>query len=179
MASYHPRITKRQAALLRAAPLFFVASVQPDLGEGPSGIGPVNVSPKGGVRLHLLSPTRVAFLDFYGSGNETARHALLGGHVTLMACSFEPNDAAIVRLYGRASVTPLEGSPLAKKLGRGIAFEQWPQRQIIELEVESTATSCGYGVPVMRLVRDRRKEDRGRIYKEAAARPRRAKTKAT
>ena len=80
---------------------------------GPHGIGPVNLSPKGGVPLHVISPTRVAYLDYKGSGNETARHVRAGSPITLMVCSFEAEDAAIVRLYGRAHVVPLEESPLA------------------------------------------------------------------
>ena len=39
-------------------------------------------------------------------------------------------------------------------------------RQVIVLDVESTMTSCGYGVPVMEFVRHRGPEGRGRRYKE-------------
>jgi len=39
------------------------------------------------------------------------------------------------------------------------------KRQVIEVEVERTGTSCGYGVPVLELVRERRAKDRGRRYK--------------
>jgi len=53
-------------------PMFFVATVDPSLANGPHDVGPVNVSPKGGVPLHILSPNRVAYLDYGGSGNETA-----------------------------------------------------------------------------------------------------------
>ena len=38
-------------------------------------------------------------------------------------------------------------------------------RQVISLDIHKTQTSCGYGVPVMQYVRQRRKEDRGRRYK--------------
>ena len=75
MATYYPSITDDQAALIRNAPLFFLASADPALDPGPEGIGPVNLSPKGGVPLHIIDPNRVAFLDYLGSGNETARHA--------------------------------------------------------------------------------------------------------
>src|SRR4051812_35764820 len=112
MATYYPSITDEQAALIHAAPLFFVASADPQLASGPNGVGPVNVSPKGGVPLHILGPNRVAFLDYRGSGNETARHCAAGGPITLMICAFDAEDAAIVRLFGTARVTPLESSPL-------------------------------------------------------------------
>jgi hypothetical protein len=81
-----------------------------------------------------------------------------------MVCSFEGENAAIVRLYGRARATKLDESPLAELLTRGVTEDDRP-RQAIEIEIESTATSCGYGVPVMEFVRDRGKGDRGRRYK--------------
>src|SRR5512136_1816908 len=98
MATYHSSVTPEQAALIRSAPLFFVASADPSLAKGPGDIGPVNLSPKGGVRLQIISPKRVAYLDYPGSGNETARHAAAGGPITIMVCSFDEGDAAIVRL---------------------------------------------------------------------------------
>ncbi len=168
MASYHPSITDEQAALIRSAAMFFIASADAGLAPGPHDVGPVNVSPKGGVSLHILGPNRVAYLDYRGSGNETARHCASGGPITVMICSFEEGDAAVVRLFGKARVTPLEDSPLAERLLRHPAQElKGAARQVIEVEIEQTMTSCGYGVPVMEFVRDRRVADRGRRYKEA------------
>ncbi len=167
MAEYHASITDEQAALIQNAPLFFVASADPRLAKGPNDIGPVNLSPKGGVKLHIITPRCVAYLDYPGSGNETARHAVAGGPITIMVCSFEAENAAIVRLYGKAYVTPLAESPLADLLVQQATSELKAPRQVIEIEIEQTMTSCGYGVPVMALVRERRSADRGRKYKEA------------
>jgi hypothetical protein len=168
MATFYPAITDEQAALIERAPVFFIASADPQLAPGPNGEGPVNLSPRGGVPLHVIAPDRVAFLDYAGSGNETARHTLAGGPVTLMICSFEDGDAAVVRLFGRARVTPLADSDLAERLLAQPAEEiKLPMRQVVEVQVERTMTSCGYGVPVMELVRDRRVADRGRAYKES------------
>ena len=89
MATYYASITDEQAALIHSAPLFFVASVDPDLTKGPGDVGPVNLSPKGGVKLHVINPKRVAYLDYPGSGDETARHARAGGPITIMVCSFD------------------------------------------------------------------------------------------
>ena len=169
MATYHPCITDEQAALIRGAAMFFVASAHPQLESGANEVGPVNVSPKGGVPLHILSPNRVAYLDYRGSGNETARHCAAGGPITVMVCSFD-EDAAIVRLFGRARATSLEDSPLAQVLLQHPAKNlKGAARQVIEVEVDKTMTSCGYGVPVMSLVRQRRAADRGRRYKEGNA----------
>ncbi len=167
MATYYTSITDEQAALIRSAPLFFVASADPILAKGPSDVGPVNLSPKGGVRLHIISPHRLAYLDYPGSGNETARHAAAGGPITIMVCSFDGGDAAIVRLYGKAHVTPFAESPLAEMLAQQSTSELKAPRQVIEIEIEQTMTSCGYGVPVMALVRERQAVDRGRKYKDA------------
>ncbi|MDB5811016.1 MAG: pyridoxamine 5-phosphate oxidase-related FMN-binding [Betaproteobacteria bacterium] len=172
MATYHPSITTEQAELIRKAPLFFVASADPALKCGPHEVGPVNVSAKGGVPLHIIGPNRVAYLDYRGSGNETARHCTAGGPITVMISSFEGEDAATVRLFGRATVTPVAESPLADLLLQQPARElKGAARQVIEIEIDNTMTSCGYGVPVMELVRDRRIVDRGRRYKEAVAQP--------
>lgn len=166
MATFYPSITEEQADLIRNAPLFFVATVDPSLADGPNGTGPVNLSPKGRVSLHILGPNRVAFLDYAGSGNETARHAMAGGPITLMVCAFEAEDAAIVRLYGKARVTPVTESPLAELLLRHHAVEFMSSpRQVIDIEVEKTMTSCGYGVPVLDFVCQRQVSARGRRYK--------------
>jgi hypothetical protein len=165
MASHFEAITPEQAELLRNAKVFFVASADPSGAKGPHGIGSVNVSPKGGAPLLLVSDKRVAWLDSPGSGNETARHAQAGSPVTLMACSFD-GDAAIVRLYGKATVQAFHESPYGEQLldddRRGPNLNI---RQVIVLDVESTMTSCGYGVPIMEFQRHRTKDDRGRRYK--------------
>ena len=115
MATYYQSITDEQMALIKNANLFFMGSADPALVEGPEGVGPVNLSPKGGVPLHVLGPNRVAYLDYSGSGNETARHAAAGGPVTVMICSFEEENPAVVRLYGKATVMPLD-APTARGL---------------------------------------------------------------
>lgn len=159
-------IPDEQAALIGQAALFFVATADPALSDGPGGIGPVNLSPKGGVTLHVLGPNRVAYLDYAGSGNETARHSSAGGPITIMVCAFEREDAAVVRLYGRAHVTPLATSPLADRLLQAPASDiALPERQVIEIDVDGTSTSCGYGVPVMSLEKQRTRAERGRRYK--------------
>jgi hypothetical protein len=166
MATYYDGITAEQAALIASAPLFFIASADPTFAPGPHGIGPVNLSPKGGVPLHVISPHRVAYLDYKGSGDETARHIQAGSPVTLMVCSFEQANAAIVRLYGRAQIVALEDSPLAEELlEQPATCLRLPLRQVIDITIERTATSCGYGVPIMELVSERTVADRGRAYK--------------
>ena len=94
MGGFYSSITDEQADLIRSAPVFFVATADPCLENGPKNVGPVNLSPKDGTPLHLITPSRVAYLDYAGSGNETARHAAAGGPITVMVCSFDEEDAA-------------------------------------------------------------------------------------
>ena len=168
MGSNFTQITAAQAELIRNSPLFFIASADPSLATRENGIGPVNLSPKGDSKLVILDPNTVAYLDYTGSGNETAQHAAAGGPVTVMVCSFEAENAAIVRLFGTAKALPLDGYPHAALLADGAAGQiALPQRQVIEIAVSATATSCGYGVPVSTGFRARSRKDRGRLYKSA------------
>jgi hypothetical protein len=154
--------------------VFFVASVAADLSDGPDGQGPVNLSPKGGSPLHVIGPNRVAYLDYTGSGNETARHAREGGPITVMVMSMGAEDAAIVRLFGHATVTSVDESPLADILLSATADNiELPVRQAVDVTVERTQTSCGYGVPVFEFVSQRVRSERGRRFKPkvSAVRP--------
>ena len=170
MSTSFDNITPEQAELIRSSPVFFVASVADDLSKGPDGQGPVNLSPKGGSPLHVIEPNRVAYLDYTGSGNETSRHARAGGPITLMVMSMGAEDAAIVRLFGHANVTPVEESPLAALLLSATADDiELPVRQVVDVAVEGTQTSCGYGVPVFEFASQRVRAQRGRRYKQPSS----------
>ena len=165
MAEFPTEITDEQAELIRSSHVFFIASADPSFGEGPSGEGPVNLSPKGAADLHVLDRNTVAYFDYRGSGNETARHAAAGGPVTVMLTSFD-EDAAIVRLYGTARAMPLEESRLADRAAELRAVDiPTAERQVIEIAVKRTQTSCGYGVPVYEYQSERSREQRGRRFK--------------
>src|ERR1700730_3826627 len=75
--------------------IFFTASAADE--------GRVNVSPKDGAALRILTPNRVAYLDQTGSGNETAAHLRAHGRLTLMFCAFA-GAPLILRLYGQGKV---------------------------------------------------------------------------
>lgn len=167
MAKWYDHIIDEQADLIKSAPLFFVATADPDPTSRPADTSNVNVSPKGGSSLHILDANHVAYLDYTGSGNETARHSIAGGPITVMVCSFDEENAAIVRLYGTATVTPLEDSPIADQLlGASAEDIALAARQVVDIIIERTQTSCGYGVPVMTLQRERTVSDRGKRYKQ-------------
>ena len=169
MGTSYKHITAEQADLIRNSKVFFVASAAPDLSAGPDGVGPVNLSPKGGTPLHVIDANRVAYLDYTGSGNQTASHAASGGPITLMVMSMDGENAGIVRLFGHAKVGPAAESALAGLLLESPAPGiELPVRQIVDVRVESTQTSCGYGVPVFEFVKQRVRAERGRRYKQPA-----------
>ena len=166
MGNNFSHITDEQADLIRKSPVFFVASVAADLSAGPNGQGPVNLSPKGATPLHIIDPNHVAYLDYKGSGNETARHGITDGPITVMVMSMGGEDAGIVRLYGHAKAVPLEESPLFELLNNSPAATlELSKREVVEITVDSTQTSCGYGVPVFEFVEQRNRFGRGRRYK--------------
>jgi hypothetical protein len=166
MATYHKQITDEQLDLIEQSQVFFVASVAPDLSRGPQGQGPVNLSPKGGSPLHVIDRNRVAYLDYTGSGNETSRHASAGGPVTVMVMAMDGEDAAVVRLFGHATVTPVDESPVRGLLLSTTADDiELPIRHAVDIAIESTVTSCGYGVPVFHFVSQRVRAQRGRRFK--------------
>ena len=166
MADFYEHITPEQDKLIQDSKLFFVATADPSLGFSNLGAGPVNLSPKGGVPLQILNPNQVAYLDYVGSGNETVRHSLKGGPITIMVCAFDQQNAAVVRLYGRASIRDLNDENLSELLHHKVAENiALPERQLVLIDIESTSTSCGYGVPVMSFDAERSIGNIGRLYK--------------
>ena len=144
MADFFETLTDEHLAMIARQPVFFVATAA----EGAR----INLSPKGYDCFRVLSPNRVAYLDVGGSGNETNAHLLADGRITLMFCNFQ-QPALILRIYGR-------GEPVVP-WDRGWAelaphFTMLPgTRQIFDIAIESVQTSCGWGVPLMTLQRER------------------------
>jgi hypothetical protein len=137
MAQRYPEITARVRTFIEAQHLFFVGSAAAD--------GRVNISPKGLDSLRILGPTRVAWLNLTGSGNETAAHILAVPRMTLMFCAFEGNPW-IVRLFGTPTMVQ-PGEEGWEELV-GLFPPQRGSRQIFVVEVDLVLTSCGFGVPL-------------------------------
>ncbi|GMN02296.1 pyridoxamine 5'-phosphate oxidase family protein [Erythrobacter sp. MTPC3] len=144
MSDFFDALEPKHTAMIEAQPVFFVATSAAE--------GRINLSPKGYDAFRVLSPTRVAYLDLGGSGNETHAHLAADGRITVMFCNFD-RPALILRIYGR-------GQPiLPQDAGwENLAsyFTMMPgTRQIFDIEVESVQTSCGWGVPFMTLEGER------------------------
>lgn len=138
MAKIFSEIDERLSRFIEAQHMFFVASA-------PSGSeGHVNLSPKGLDSFRILSPTRVAYLDFVGSGAETIAHLRENGRIVIMFCAFT-GPPKILRLHGSGRfVEPGDGEwqELAARMP-----QQDGARAIVDVEVTRIADSCGYGVP--------------------------------
>jgi len=140
MADLHPEITDRLSDFIAKQSVYFVASapLSPD--------GHVNLSPKGLDTFRVLGPLKVAYLDLTGSGNETAAHMAENGRITIMFCAFQ-GPPKILRLFGRGRLV-LPGTEEWQEL-IGHFDEMLGARQLIVVDVERVATSCGYGVPLL------------------------------
>ena len=136
MAARFPELSDKLIDFIRAQRLFFVGTAAPD--------GTINVSPKGGDTLQVRSPKQILWLNFTGSGNETAAHLRLSDRLTMMFCSFE-EQPLILRCYGHArAIHPRDAD------WDTYAAELPPHksaRQLVLFDIDLVQTSCGFGVP--------------------------------
>ncbi|HKN01848.1 MAG TPA: pyridoxamine 5'-phosphate oxidase family protein [Candidatus Binataceae bacterium] len=136
MSKWYDVITPEIKEFIAAQMMFFVATA-PNAGR-------INLSPKGMDTFRVLSDKRAIYLDLTGSGNETAAHLFENGRITIMFCSFDKN-ARIARLYGRGRTIHPRDDKWNEYLGM---FPPAPGvRQVMEIDVDSAMTSCGYAVP--------------------------------
>ena len=139
MAKFFNQLEPEHVPFIERQPLFFVATAT----DG----GHPNLSPKGYRSLAVLAPDHLAYVDWPGSGNQTATHVAEHGRITLMFCSFE-RAPLILRVYGRGVVRhrhSAEFAALASRLGDRVGPHT---RQLIDIAVQRVQTSCGYAVPL-------------------------------
>ena len=144
MAELFETLNDKHVEMIGEQPVFFTATAAAD--------GRINLSPKGYDAFRVLSPSKVAYLDLAGSGNETHAHLSVDGRITLMFCNFD-RLASILRIYGHGiAVLPQDENwdSVAEH------FDIFPgTRQIFVIDVESVQTSCGWGIPFMEFDRER------------------------
>ena len=148
MATLLDAIDPSLATWLEQQPMFFVASAPLD------AEGHVNVSPKGMAgSFRVVGEHEIAYHDVTGSGAETIAHIRENGRITVMFCAFDGRPR-IVRLYGTGSVHLPSSADYAALVPNFPPFDG--TRSIITIAVDRITTSCGYGVPEMEFVADRR-----------------------
>ena len=137
MGQRFTELSDRHMAFIARQRIFFVGTATAD--------SRVNVSPKGMDTLRVLGPSRVAWLNVTGSGNETSAHVQQLPRMTLMFAAFE-GPPMVLRLYGTARVVHRRDPAWA---GLGARFPQLPgARQIFDVAIDLVQTSCGMAVPL-------------------------------
>ncbi len=145
MAKQFDKFDADHQAFIAAQAIYFVASTAPE--------ARINLSPKGMDSLRVLGPNRLIWLNLTGSGNETAAHLPLDPRMTVMWCSFGPRPL-ILRAYGTARTIHRTAPDWAGLLAQFDPIAG--ARQIYDLTVDLVQTSCGYAVPLMEGVKERR-----------------------
>ena len=136
MSKWYEVLTPEIKEFIAGQMMFFVATA-PNAGR-------INLSPKGMDTFRILGDQRVIYLDITGSGNETASHLFENGRITIMFCSFDKSPR-IVRLYGHGRTIHPRDEQWSEYLAM---FPATPGlRQIMEIDIDSAMTSCGYAVP--------------------------------
>lgn len=148
MGKFERELTEELIEFIKEQKIFFVATA-------PSDDGRVNLSPKGYDSFKVINHETMAYLDYAGSGNETANHIKDNGKVTLMWCSFD-NTPLILRAYCYGEVIE-KNSTTYKQYMNTLFPEIAPlsARQIFICKIEAIQTSCGYGVPLYEYMGER------------------------
>ena len=147
MADQFPALDDRLTDFLLRQKIFFSGSA--------AETGRVNVSPRPTDVLRVMGSNKVGYLDYIGSGNETAAHFRRVPRLTIMVCAFE-GPPRILRLYG-AGATHQKGTPDYQALLSDYWDGTAPRnaRAIVTLDIDLVQTSCGYGVPLFDYVAER------------------------
>ena len=146
---FYEELTPELKVFIEEQKMFFVATAPDD--------GRINLSPKGLDTLCVHSPKRLNWLNLTGSGNETAAHILENGRITVMFCSFSEKPW-ILRIYGRGRSIHQNDVDWDEMIQ---LFPDLPgARQIIDIQIDSVQTSCGFGVPQYKYAGGRGKLER-------------------
>jgi hypothetical protein len=126
---------------IRRQHMLFVATARSDGGR-------INLSPKGYDCLAVIDRRSLLYLDYAGSGNETANHVAADGRITFMWCSFDAKPL-ILRAYTYGRNVAKQTDEYATLMARWFAkVDPACGRGLIVADVESVQTSCGFGVPL-------------------------------
>lgn len=136
MAKTFPHIDKNHRSFIENQKIFFVAT-SPKKGR-------INLSPKGMDSFRITDKNSVVWLNYTGSGNETAAHVLEDPRMTIMFCSFEKKPQ-ILRLYGKAECIYPNHEHWQELIS--LFDDHLGARQIFTMDVELVKTSCGESVP--------------------------------
>ncbi|WP_164931452.1 pyridoxamine 5'-phosphate oxidase family protein [Longirhabdus pacifica] len=152
MASYFHQLEDKHIQFIHEQHMFFVATA-------PTGDGRINLSPKGYDCLKIMDHHHIGYMDYSGSGNETANHISENKKITFMWCSYTAKPL-ILRVYGYGKVLHKGTDTFISWTNK--YFPNTPPerlRQVITCEIEAVQTSCGYAVPIYDFVEERKTLD--------------------
>lgn len=153
-----PPITPVDKAWMEKQHVFFVATAP----LSPSHR--INLSPKSAKEFRIVDDNTVCWLDYTGSGSETAAHVMENGRITIMFAALT-GAPKILRLHGTARfilchqvhepryehITRLFEGELPGDAGYDVGF-----RCIFVMTVQRVSQSCGYSIPLFDYVKDRK-----------------------
>lgn len=118
--------------------MFFVSSAPKE--------GKINLSPKGlDDTFKIVDDNKILWLNYFGSGNETAAHLLEDNRMTIMFCAFE-GEPNILRLYCTARAIQEKDDEWEEYISNFSISRA--ARQVFEVTIENINNSCGMGVPL-------------------------------
>jgi len=145
MAHITDSLNDKDKIFINNQKMFFVTTAPKD--------GKLNLSPKGlDDTFKVVNNNKILWLNYYGSGNETAAHLLEDNRMTIMFCAFEgkPN---ILRLYCTARAIQEKDDEWEDYLANFDVTRA--ARQIFEVSILNVNNSCGMGVPLYEFVNQR------------------------
>ncbi len=147
MAKFQDTLDESLIAFINQQKMFFVATAPKE--------GKINISPKGlDGSLKIVDKETIYWLNYFGSGNETAAHLQEDNRLTLMFCAFE-GEPLILRLYCTVDVVQEKDEDWKSAISH---FEKsHGARQVFKLHIQSVNNSCGWGVPLYDFVQQREK----------------------
>ena len=138
MANITESLNQEDKDFILKQKMFFVSSAPKE--------GKINLSPKGlDDTFKIVDDNKILWLNYFGSGNETAAHVLEDNRMTMMFCAFdgEPN---ILRLYCTARAIQEKDEEWEKYISNFSVSRA--ARQVFEVTILNVNNSCGMGVPL-------------------------------
>ena len=138
MAKFTEKLSVKEIDFINNQKMFFVSTAPVN--------GKINISPKGlDGTFKIINEDTILWLNFFGSGNETAAHLLEDNRMTIMFCAFE-GDANILRLYCEATCIQEKDDNWKDYISEFSTSHA--ARQVFEVKIKSVNNSCGMGVPL-------------------------------
>lgn len=138
MAKFSENLSSKEIDFINKQKMFFVSTAPKN--------GKINISPKGlDNTFKIINEDTILWLNYFGSGNETAAHLLEDNRMTIMFCAFE-GDANILRLYCEAKCIQEKDNNWDEYISHFPVSRA--ARQVFEVKIKSVNNSCGMGVPL-------------------------------